>query len=301
MLRRITAVAALSIGLAFAIAFAVNNASVAAVLPVAANAQGGGRLLFDSASWLVWLAPFVGLLAAGLTRRRDSVIEGNRVLRHDGAAILEHWSHAVGTVILVLTGVALGSRYLLPRFVSGTTDIGIAFNIHFVGTVIFGFGAAYYAANSVLSGRWREHLPHEIGPSVKSVFAHYKAVFSRTELPPEGKYFASEHLTYPIAIVGSLLVLITGLLKVAAHSFDIPAGLMGAATITHDVVAIVLGFFLVTHAIAGAIVPWSWPLLRSMFTGYVTTDYAKHHHKTWYADLATAEPEPDAKEVRPAA
>jgi formate dehydrogenase subunit gamma len=74
---------------------------------------------------------------------------------------------------------------------------------------------------------------------------------------------------------------------------------MGATTLTHDVVAIGLGLFLVAHAIAGAIVPWSWPLLRSMFTGYVTTDYAKHHHKTWYADLTVAEAQP--KEERPAA
>lgn len=285
MLRRITAAAALTLGLAIAIVFAVKSASMAATLPIAASLRSGGRLFFDSASWLVWLAPFAGLFAAGRTRRQDSVIEGDRVLRHDGAALLEHWSQAVATVILVLTGVALGARVLLPRLVSGTTDVGIALNIHFVGALIFGFGATYYAANSLLSGRWREHLPHEIGPSIRSFFAHYKAVFGRSELPPEGKYFASEHLTYPIAIGGSILVLVTGLLKVAAHSLDIPAGLMGATTITHDVAAIALGLFLVAHAIAGAIVPWSWPLLRSMLTGYVTTDYAKHHHKTWYAEL----------------
>ena len=298
MLRRATSLVALTLGLVIALAFAVKSAQSAATLPIAATMQST-RLLFDSATWLVWLAPFAGLVAAGLSRRRGAVIEGDRVLRHDGAAILEHWSHATATVILVLTGLALGARGLLPRFVSGAADVGVALNIHYVGTVIFGFGAAYYAANSLLSGRWREHLPHELGASGKSFIAHYRAVFTRSELPPAGKYFASEHLTYPMAIGGSILVLVTGLLKVAAHSLDIPAGLMGAATLTHDIAAILLGFFLVAHAIAGAIVPWSWPLLRSMVTGYVTTDYAKHHHSTWYAELTETEAEP--MEERPAA
>lgn len=297
MLRRITLVSVSTLALAIACWYAVKSAYTAATLPVAATVSGSGRLLFDSATLLVWLAPFVGVLAAGLTRRRESVIEGDRVLRHDGAAILEHWSHAVATVILLVTGFALGVLTLTPRFVSGTTQAGIMLNLHFVGTVIFGFGASYYACNSILSGRWRGHLPHALLPSVRSFFAHYKAVFTRSELPPEGKYFASEHLTYPMAIGGSILVLVTGLVKVAAHSFAIPAGVMGVTTFTHDIAALVLGFFLVAHAIAGAIVPWSWPLLRSMITGYVTTDYAKHHHKTWYAELTDA----DSKEERPSA
>jgi len=291
MLKRVIVVALLMLGLVAAIAFAVQGAYRAAALPTVPVARGGALLLFDSSAWLVWLAPFVGVLAAAASRRRDPVIEGERVLRHDGAAILEHWSHAAATVLLLVTGIALGARWLLPRFVDGTVEAGIALNVHYVGTVLFGFGAGYYGVNTLLSGRWREHLPHAVLPSVKLFFAHYKAIFTKSEPPAEGKYFAIEHLTYPIAISGSVLVLITGLVKVAAHSLDMPAGLMGATTLVHDIAAIVLGVFLVAHAIAGALVPWSWPLLRSMVTGYVTTDYAKHHHTTWYAELTGATPE----------
>src|SRR5450759_396004 len=60
----------------------------------------GAALLFNSGWGLVLLAPFAGMLAAGLTRRKDPVIEGDRVLRHDGPAILEHWTTGVGTCLL---------------------------------------------------------------------------------------------------------------------------------------------------------------------------------------------------------
>lgn len=255
------------------------------------------ELLFDSSNWVVWLAPFAGLLLAGITRRRESAIEGDRVLRHDGVAIFEHWSHAVATVVLLITGFSLGVRGLLPRFVSGAEEAGIALDLHFAGVVIFCFAGAYYAANAVLSGRWREHIPHAIVPAIKDFLRHYRAIFTRSELPPEGKYFAIEHLTYPIAIGGSALIFVTGLFKVAAHSLDLPGWFMGPTTLVHDLAAIVLGFFLLAHAIAGALVPWSWPLLRSMLTGYVTTEYAKHHHKTWYAELEGSESaeEPSAR------
>lgn len=296
MLRRILVLCTLALGLAAAVAYAVRDAYVASAAPIAAHVDGA-RLLFDSASWLVWLAPFVGLLAAGLIGRRDPAILGNRVLRHDGVAISEHWSHAAATVILLISGFALGARGLLPRFVSGTVEAGIALNLHFVGTVIFGFGATFYAANAVLSGRWREHVPHAIVPAVRDFLRHYRAIFTHSELPPEGKYFSIEHLTYPIAIGGSALIFVTGLIKVAAHLFGVAPAVMGVTTLVHDLSAILLGFFLLAHAVAGALVPWSWPLLRSMITGYVTVDYAEHHHKLWFAELTT----PEKPEERPAA
>lgn len=294
-MKRAIVAALFAVGLILAGIAAVQGAYQAAALPIRPALRGGAVLLFDSSAWVIWVALFLGFLAAGLTRRSDPAIVGDRVLRHDGPAILEHWSHAAATLTLLVTGVALGARYLLPKLVSGPVETGVALNLHFVGAALFAFAAGYYAPNTLLSGRWREHIPHEIVGSVKLFFAHYKAIFTRSELPAEGKYFAIEHLTYPVAIAGSVLVLITGLLKVVAHSLDIPAGVMGATTLVHDISAIVLGGFLVAHAIAGALVPWSWPLLRSIITGYVTVEYAKHHHKDWYTELAGVEIEEDER------
>lgn len=220
------------------------------------------------------------------------------MLRHDGVAILEHWSHGAATVLLLVTGLALGAIGL-PRLVAGRVEAALALNVHYVGAALFAFAAAYYATNTLLSGRLREHLPSSVGGALKDAVAHYRAVFGGGEFPRDGKYFASEHLTYPIAVLGSAVILVTGLLKVAAYAFDLPGGLMAVVRVSHDVAAVALGVFLVAHAIAGALVPWSWPLLRSMFTGFVTVEYAREHHKAWFDQLTHGERrEPDEPDER---
>ncbi|MCE5202753.1 MAG: hypothetical protein LLG24_00810, partial [Actinomycetia bacterium] len=39
------------------------------------------------------------------------------------------------------------------------------------------------------------------------------------------------------------------------------------------------------HVIAGAILPMSWPVLRSMFTGWVSLEHVKDEHPGWLAEL----------------
>ncbi|HEY3316880.1 MAG TPA: cytochrome b/b6 domain-containing protein [Coriobacteriia bacterium] len=297
--RRSIVAVLLSLAVAAGVLLALKSASAATA---ALGIRGAPRLLFDSAAWAVWLAPFAALFASGFTRRQEPRIIDRQVLRHDDAAILQHWAHAAGTLILVGSGIALGIRGFLPRLVAGTYADGVAFNIHFLGAVLFVFGSFYYAGNTLMSGRLSEHLPHDVGSSLRVVAAHYSAVLGKGKFPAEGKYFASEHLTYPIAAVGSTLILLTGLIKVAAHGANIPGGLMGAVTLTHDITAVVLGLYLVAHAVAGALVPWSWPLLRSMLTGLVPLDYVREHHAGWYRELTSqTRPEPDDEAAKHAA
>jgi formate dehydrogenase subunit gamma len=41
----------------------------------------------------------------------------------------------------------------------------------------------------------------------------------------------------------------------------------------------------VFHVLLAAVVPWSWPLLKSMFSGWVPLDFAREHHPVWYEQL----------------
>jgi cytochrome b subunit of formate dehydrogenase len=60
---------------------------------------------------------------------------------------------------------------------------------------------------------------------------------------------------------------------------------MGAATFIHDVSALAMTALLIFHVLLGALVPWSWQLLRSMFTGYVSEGYVEKHHPLWHEEL----------------
>jgi len=244
-----------------------------------------GRLLFDSSVWLVWLAPLVGIFAAGLTRRQDPRIEGDRVLRHDTAAIVEHWAHGIATAVLLASGIALGFLFV-PALVGGGTPIAVAMNIHFVAVVVFLFGTFYYGANTALAmHRLREHLP--TGDAIEYTKRHYGLLlgFKRFTMPPERKYFESEKMAFVMAAVTTIAIIVTGLVKVAAHSLNLPAGLMGVVTPTHDIATVLMLAFIVPHIFFAAILPSSWPILRSMFTGHVSLEYAKHEHAGWLAQL----------------
>jgi len=244
----------------------------------------GTELLFNSGWWLVLLAPFAGALAAGLTRRKDPVIEGDRVLRHDGAAILEHWTHGIGTAVLIVTGLALGALFI-PSFLA-KQQVWAAMNVHFVAVVMFLFGTFYYGVNTLLSWkRFREHLP--TADAIKFTVQHYGRLLGnkKYEMPPEDKYFESEKMAYLLALVATATVIITGLLKAAAHVVSIPGGVMGAATLVHDVATLGMLAFFLAHVLFAAILPMAWPMLRSMFTGYVTVEHAKAEHAGWYRRL----------------
>lgn len=256
----------------------------------------GAALLFNSGWWLVVLAPFVGVLAAGLTRRRDPVVEGDKVLRHDGPAILEHWTHGIGTAVLLVSGLALGALFV-PSLLS-REQAWAAMNVHFVAVVMFLFGTFYYGANTLISWhRFREHLP--TGNAFDFTFRHYGRLLGNKslEMPPEDKYFESEKMAYILALVCTLAIIVTGLLKAMAHVVAIPGVVMGPATMVHDVATFGMLAFFLAHVLFAAILPMGWPMLASMFTGYVSVEHAKAEHAGWFARLSsTSRPSEPASE-----
>jgi len=245
----------------------------------------GQQLLFDTSTWLVWLAPFAGVLAAGLSKRRDPVIEGDRVLRHDAPARITHWTHGVGTMFLLISGIALG-LFFTPTLVGSGQPVWTWMNVHFAFVVMFLFGTFYYGANTLMAPkRFREHLPTK--NAIDYTKRHYGLLlgFKKLTMPPEAKYFESEKMAYVLALASTGVIILTGLLKVAAHAIDVPAGLMAIATPVHDIATVAMLAFFLAHVFFAAVLPMSWPVLRSMFTGYVSLEHAKHEHAGWLAEI----------------
>jgi formate dehydrogenase subunit gamma len=258
----------------------------------------GAALLFNSGWGLVLLAPFAGVLAAGLTRRKDPIIEGDRVLRHDDPAILEHWTTGVGTAALLVTGLALGALFI-PSFLA-KQQVWAMMNVHFVAVVMFLFGTFYYGANTLLSWhRFKEHLP--TANAFRFTIQHYGRLLGdkKYEMPPEDKYFESEKMAFLLALAATVTIIVTGLLKASAHVVSIPGVVIGPATFLHGVATLGLLAFFLAHVLFAAILPMGWPMLRSMFTGYVTVEHAKAEHAGWFGrltkpiDTATSESEDD--------
>jgi formate dehydrogenase subunit gamma len=242
-------------------------------------------LWFNSYAWLVFIMPFVGMLCAALTKRRDPVIEGDRVLRHDLAARVAHWTHALSTVALLVTGIALGARFS-PSLSTGASASATLFNLHFVFALVFLFGTSYWLGNTLISRyRLREHLPTK--NVITYTVRHYGHLlgFKRFSMPPETKYFESERAAFILAVAAAGGVLISGLFKAAAHVISLPEGLMNAMTWAHDLFAALMLLFLLAHVFFAAVIPFAWKTLPSMFTGYVSLDHARKEHTAWLEQL----------------
>jgi formate dehydrogenase subunit gamma len=248
--------------------------------------QEGNELLFNR-SWVVLLlAAFLGLLVAGFTRRQQPKIVDDKVLRHDNAAILEHWTHAVGTLVLLVSGIAMGFLFV-PNNVSATVTNAML-NVHYIGAWYFLFGTFYYLGNSLYArDRVKEHLPTK--NALRYTLQHYGHLIGLKKkfptLPSEKKYFESEKMAYVLAIAVSVLLIISGFFKASAHVFNVSEGLMGIMTLLHDVSAVFMILFFILHVFFAAIAPGTRPMLRSMLTGYLPLDVAEKEHSGWVEEL----------------
>jgi len=262
-------------------------------LPALGRVGTSYTLLFSSVGWLVFAAPFAGLLVAGFTRRQDPRVEGDHVLRHDGAAMLAHWTHGLGTAALLVTGILLGFLFV-PRVLGGFTGAGFLYNLHFVAVLFFLFGTFYWLANTLLATeRFREHLPTD--KAIPYTVQHYGLLLGMKQfkMPPEDKYFESERMAFILALVATGLIVLSGFVKVAAHYYAVPSILGRVANLTHDIATLLMLAFFAAHVFFAAILPSSWPMLRSMLTGYLPLGHAQHEHAGWLARLEAETAEPD--------
>ncbi|MGV8084418.1 MAG: cytochrome b/b6 domain-containing protein [Coriobacteriia bacterium] len=248
--------------------------------------QEGNELLFNRFWVVLLLAAFLGLLTAGFTRRQQPKIVDDKVFRHDNAAILEHWTHAAGTFVLIVSGIVIGFL-LVPNGVSSAVTNAML-NIHYVGALYFLFGTYYYFGNSLdARDRVREHLPTK--NAIRYTLQHYGHLIGLKNkfptLPSEKKYFESEKMAYVLAIVVSLLLIVSGFFKASAHVFNMSEDLMGIMTLIHDVSALFMILFFVLHVFFAAMAPGTRPVLRSMLTGYLPLDVAEREHCGWVEEL----------------
>lgn len=240
-------------------------------------------LLFDTAVTAIPVAALIGIFLGTLSGRKvqTRVING-KVERHDELMFIQHWTNAIGTVLLIVTGVLLGTLFI-PRMLVSTEHVGFALNLHFVGILFFFFGISYYVTKGMVSGDLKHMMPRK--GDLKGMIGHYRAMFFGGTAPKEEKFLAAERVVFPFWIIGVGGIALTGIVKTIAHIWSMPGGLMEVTTFLHGVFGIYMALMLVAHIIAGSLLPASWPLFRSMITGNVTEKYVKAHHEKWYEEL----------------
>jgi len=240
--------------------------------------------LFDTLPWLLFATIFAGILLGAFLPRTDPYIDKDRVLRHDFSAKLSHWTHAAGCVLLLVSAVGLGF-FFLPRLLPDVDGAAWLMDLHYIGALVFIFGGFFWAANTIISPyRFTEHMPD--GGSLLEGVTHYAHIFHLTKKRVRPyKYNGSERLAFvPIVLTAAVLIL-TGFVKLLPRMMEIPSTLVSSSTWIHDACALFMLILVFFHVLLAAVVPWSWPLLKSMFTGHVSLEFAKDEHASWVEQL----------------
>lgn len=246
-------------------------------------------LLFDHCLWLLLLMPCLGLILTYFTKRTKPYRKNGKIYRHDVAARVEHWPHALGTLFLLISGIIMGLSFFIS-FISTSEEAVIALNVHFVAACAFLFGTFYYIGNAISEpARMKEHLPNK--DAISSTMNHYGAQlgFKRAKYPKEKKYFQSENMAYVFAIFVGALMAFTGIIKSIQHSIDLPGFVVSAATLLHDIGTVAMLLFLLAHVFFAVLVPWSWKTFPSMIHGWMPEEEAKKERPGWYEDIVSEE------------
>ena len=227
--------------------------------------------------------------------------EENVVVRHSWIEIAEHWAVAISGILLLFSGFGefpMYKRYMvtsIPGF-SWAGDFWIHLKIHYLAAIVFTSAIVFHIVYHGLRGD-RGLLPHR-GDFYAS-WLTIRSFLGLREEPKADKYLPEQRLAYVFIGVVSLVLIVTGLVKVTKNLpwVYLPPGLVSAATLIHTFTTFLFLFGFIAH-IGALVLKVNWPMVPGIFTGRADLDYVKHRHSIWYEQLlAFEQPRPETEEL----
>jgi cytochrome b subunit of formate dehydrogenase len=199
---------------------------------------------------------------------------------------MEHWAIAVSGIVLLFTGIGqmpMYQRYGLTK-VPGfgwSGDFLLNLSLHDVAAGVFMAAIAFHVAYHLLR-RERAIVPRrgDLGASVRIILA----TFGAGEEPQSDKFLAEQRLAYAVIGGASVLLALSGILKIAKNAgwLFLPPAVTWVNTTLHNVGFAVFLLGVLAH-VAALVLPANRPLFASMFTGRVNRAYAERRHPLWRA------------------
>jgi len=229
--------------------------------------------------------------------------------RHDRSDIFIHWFNAACWLLLLLTGVGLIQNPAIDPFGSGYPEalramvggggnllaihegIGLTWIAGFLLYMLINIrGAVFFlrevfAVAMVRDMTWmlKKMVLMTLGPKA------LKAVGMDPDLPPQGYYNMGQKAFAQASVVGGIVIAVTGVIMfLSDRTFGAEATGLISWSVTLHFIAVGLVFAgLLVHVYMAAISPEERPGFKSMFSGVVPDDYAKHHHRLWWEKVKT--------------
>lgn len=232
--------------------------------------------------------------------------------RHDKSDIFIHWFNAACWLLLLLTGVGLIQNPAIDPFGSGYPEglrslVGGGANllvIHEGIGLIWIAGFLFYLAVNFRGARFFLAEVFSVSPVRDMAWMIMKMVLMTLgpkalkmvgmdpELPDQGYYNMGQKAFAQASVVGGVVIAATGLIMyLSDRTFGAEAvGLISWSVALHFIAVGLVFAGLLVHVYMAAISPEERPGFKSMFTGVVPGDYARHHHRLWW-EKVKSEPE----------
>ncbi|CCO06938.1 formate dehydrogenase subunit gamma [Desulforamulus hydrothermalis] len=210
---------------------------------------------------------------------------GKKIKRHGFPVLFVHWTVALSTFLLIVTGfgqMPMYKRYKIADLpgLGWTADYSITLVIHYLAAAVLMLAVAYHIVYHVLRREY-DIMPRR--GDVKASYEIIKAMLLKKPEPPSDKYLAEQRLAYAFIGGNLLVIIITGIVKMLKNlpRVDMPAALIVWTNNFHTLASILLVAGIVGH-LAAFLFKENRALLPGMFTGKIDLNYAKHRHSIWF-------------------
>ena len=221
-----------------------------------------------------------------VAQKREDVVVGNEIVRHNRSSRLIHWVVAVTFFVCLFSGMPIWS----PIF----GWMAALFGGLSVCRVIHPWvGVAFMLSTVVMFFEWASDMRLKKSERKEWISGGRAIQYMRWETDDSnvGKYNGGQKLLFWAAALGALGLLLSGLMMWFPGS--LPSILMQFAYLIHDITFIAFVMLIVFHIYLGTVAePGTF---GSMTRGTVTKAWARLHHPRWYREVTGEEPAPPAR------
>ncbi|MEN6441898.1 MAG: cytochrome b/b6 domain-containing protein [Syntrophobacter sp.] len=238
------------------------------------------------------------------------------IRRHTTSAIVMHWFNAACWLTLLGSGFALMSNPAVqpvgmwwPGLWEWTIGAGGTLTLHIIAGLVwlaayvvylpFHRSEALSFLREIVDISLVRDMSWCMGKGLQLILGKSKSrelgpkFGLGTELPPQGFYNAGQKLMAVAVVICGLGLAVSGLmLLVLARQAGAETALQ-LLLLFHFCCAGTMAVLVPVHIYMAALAPGEGPALRSMLTGFVPEEFARHHNPLWYDALPQGEPSPE--------
>lgn len=208
-----------------------------------------------------------------------------KVKRHGFSVLFVHWTVAISTIVLVVSGfgqMPMYKRYMISSIpgMGWSADYSVTLVIHYLAAFFLLFALIYHILYHLIRKEF-DIIPRR--GDLKESYFMIKAMLLRGEEPPGDKYLAEQRLAYGFIGINLILIAMTGIIKVLKNlpNQEYPEVFLIWVNNIHTLASMLLLLGILGH-LAAFIFKANRALLPGIFTGKVDLNYIKERHGIWY-------------------